>query len=100
MTDIVERLRELPDCHNLHGRVFRAVREAADEIERLRADLLKAEMRAEIAGLENIMRAVARGRREGIEALAAQFERMTDHATAALVRSVAAALRARMEEGR
>ena len=40
MTDIVERLRELPGCHNLHGRVFRAVREAADEIERLRAEIV------------------------------------------------------------
>ena len=38
------------------------------EIERLRSDLLKAEMKAEIAGLENIIRAVAKGRREGIEA--------------------------------
>ncbi len=36
MTDIVERLRDLPNCHNLHGRVFADVREAADEIERLR----------------------------------------------------------------
>jgi hypothetical protein len=38
MTDIVERLRDLPNCHNLHGRVFAAVREAADEIERLRVE--------------------------------------------------------------
>lgn len=51
MTDIVERLRSL-NADFLHE-------EAADEIERLRADL---------AGLENTMRAVARGRREGIEA--------------------------------
>jgi len=89
VTDIVERLRSL-NADFLHE-------EAADEIERLRADLLRAEMRAEIAGLENITRAVARGRREGIEALAAKFERMTDHATAALVRSVGAAL---LEDGR
>lgn len=45
-----------------------------DEVEKLRAALLKAEMRAEIAGLENIMRAVARGRREGIEAAAKAAE--------------------------
>ena len=63
MTDIVERLRAL-NADFLHE-------EAADEIERLRADLLKAEMQTEMAGLENIMRAVARGRREGIEAAAA-----------------------------
>lgn len=91
MTDIVERLRRR---YFSPVAVFRNPDgpEAADEIERLRADLLKAEMQAEIAGLENIMRAVARGRREGIEALAAKFECMTDHATAALVRSVGAAL--------
>ena len=69
MTDIVELLREFsgpryPD--DICGKA--CMGEAADEITRLRADLLKAEMRAEIAGLENILRAVAKGRREGIEA--------------------------------
>ena len=60
MTDIVERLRSL-NADFLHE-------EAADEIERLRADLLKVEMRAEIAGLEGVMRGIAVGRREGIDA--------------------------------
>ena len=41
---------------------------AADEVERLRAALLKAEMKAEIADIEDVGRLVALGRREGIEA--------------------------------
>lgn len=67
MTDIVERLRSENTLTGYYDPP-QLQEEAASEIERLRADLLKAEMRAEIAGLENIMRAVARGRREGIEA--------------------------------
>lgn len=59
MTDIVERLREGED-----GLEYAA----ADEIERLRAALLKAEMQAEIADIEEVGRLVAIGRREGIEA--------------------------------
>ena len=64
MTDIVERLRErrwAPDADHI-------LDEAADEIERLRVDLLKAEMKAELDDLEDVGRLVAIGRREGIEA--------------------------------
>ena len=70
MTDIVKRLRGGVTKWGGVDCAPDAILAAADEIERLRADLLKAEMRVEIAGLENIMRAVARGRREGIEAAA------------------------------
>jgi hypothetical protein len=71
MTDIVERLRErllAPDADHI-------LDEAADEIERLRADLLKAEMNAEINDLAEVGRLVAIGRREGIEAAAKVAER-------------------------
>ena len=74
MTDIVKRLRRR---YFSPVAVFRNPDgpEAADEIERLRADLLKAEIQTEIEGLENILRAVARGRREGIEACLVVLER-------------------------
>lgn len=102
MTDIVERLRAL-NADFLHE-------EAADEIKRLRADLLQAEMQAEMAGLENVMRAVAMGRREGIEAaLKVCDERMhayrtgtpTDETMAAIeeVADLLAAIRALLEDG-
>ena len=64
MTDIVDRLRErrwAPDADHI-------LDEAADEIVMLRADLLKAEMKAEISDIEDVSRLVAIGRREGIEA--------------------------------
>lgn len=59
----IERLRE-----QIYESIPRwKANELQREIERLQADLLKAEMQTEIAGLENIMRAVAAARREGIE---------------------------------
>lgn len=67
MTDIVERLRA-EGAMSGHYDAPAIQREAADEITRLRADLLKAEMQAEIAGLEGVMRGIAIGRREGIDA--------------------------------
>lgn len=60
MTDIVERLRSL-NADFLHE-------EAADEIERLRAALLKVEMEKEITDIEEVGRLFALGKREGIEA--------------------------------
>ena len=74
MTDIVERLRSL-NADFLHE-------EAADEIERLRAALLKAEMEVEIASVEIIGRAVDIGHRRGIRAaLKVCDERMHDYRT-------------------
>lgn len=66
MTDIVERLQERKK--NGDGWTRPVAADALAEIERLRADLLKAEMRAEVAGLEGVMRGIAVGRREGIDA--------------------------------
>ena len=89
MTDIVDRLRSPEVFIDMGGmtsrvaheaaaeieRLREAVKTAADEIERLRAeiamlraDLLKTEMKAELDDLENVGRLVAIGRREGIEA--------------------------------
>lgn len=67
MTDIVDRLAMLA-VFNPPSAISTAMEEAADEITRLRADLLKAEMGAEMAGLEGVMRGIAIGRREGIDA--------------------------------
>ena len=67
MTDIVDRLRAL-NADFLHE-------EAAAEIERLRAALLKAEMEAEIADIEDVGRIVAVGRREGLKRIVEMFDR-------------------------
>lgn len=45
--DVVARLRDLPNCHNLHGRVFRAVMDAAAAIEARDAEI--ARLRAALA---------------------------------------------------
>lgn len=95
MTDIVERLRDhaatssyLAEC-----RPRGLICEAAAEIERLRAEVHKLSTTCGHCGdLERAWTEAAVARREGIEALATRFERMTDHTTAALVRSVGGAL--------
>lgn len=50
--DIVDRLRDLPSCHFLHGSVHNAMKDAAAEISDLRRQLAEAIKRAEAAERE------------------------------------------------
>lgn len=104
MTDIVERLYEMADdiTYELAAQEITRLRA---EIAMLRADLLKAEMKAEITDIEEVGRLVAIGRREGIEAAAQAAENClhpsAERTAHAAVDDAVAAIRALlMEDGR
>ena len=87
MTDIVERLYEMADdiTYELAAQEITRLRA---EIAMLRADLLKAEMKAELDDLEDVGRLVAIGRREGIEAALKIVQQWPPHMVVANLRAL------------